>query len=48
MTKPVWKPANKVDLIALEDRLPPSKKVVASWFPDKGACYMIVDAKPKR
>ena len=49
MSKPVWKPASKVDLVTLEDRLPPSKKVVTAWTPEKGACYMIVDkSKPKR
>lgn len=42
-----WKPATKVDLISLEDRLPADKKVVTAWFPDRGACYMIVDcSKP--
>lgn len=42
-----WKPASKVDLVSLEDRLPAGKKVVTAWFPDRGACYMIVDcSKP--
>lgn len=43
-----WKPATGVDLSSLEDRLPPSKKVVTAWLPDRGACYMIVDTCRKR
>lgn len=39
-----WKPAGKVDLISLEDRLPAGKKIVTAWLPDRGACYMIVDS----
>lgn len=44
-----WRPATGVDLISLEDRLPPSKKIVTAWLPDRGgACYMIVDRCRKR
>ena len=39
-----WIPATKVDLMSLEDRLPAGKKVVTAWLPDRGACYMIVNA----
>ena len=39
-----WMPATKVDLISLEDRLPAGKKLVTAWFPDRGACYMIVNS----
>jgi hypothetical protein len=39
-----WKPATKVDLISLEDRLPAGKKLVTAWLPNRGACYMIVDS----
>lgn len=39
-----WIPATKVDLMSLEDRLPAGKKIVTAWFPDRGACYMIVNA----
>lgn len=45
MTQRTWKPANNVDLVGLEDRLSSDKKVVIAWFPDRGACYMIVDSK---
>lgn len=40
-----WKPASKIDLQGLEDRLPPSKKVVTMWKPE-GSFYMIVNSKP--
>jgi len=47
MKHQTWKPATKVDLVSLEDRLPADKKVVTTWFPGRGACYMIVDcSKP--
>jgi len=39
-----WRPAGKVDLISLEDRLPAGKKLITAWIPDRGACYMIVNA----
>jgi hypothetical protein len=39
-----WKPAGKIDLMSLEDRLPAGKRLVTGWFPDLGPCYMIVDA----
>lgn len=44
MIKQSWKPAGKVDLMSLEDRLPAGKKLVTGWFPNLGACYMIVDS----
>jgi len=39
-----WRPAGKIDLISLEDRLPAGKKLITAWIPDRGACYMIVNA----
>ena len=45
MTQGTWKTANNVDLVGLEDRLSSDKRVVTAWFPDRGACYMIVDSK---
>jgi hypothetical protein len=43
-----WKPASKIDLVALEDRLPPSKKIVTAWLPGVGAVYKIVHTGHKR
>lgn len=43
-----WKPAGKLDLVSLEDRLPSSKKLVVTWIPNKGPVYAIVNrSKPK-
>jgi len=39
-----WKPAGKIDLMSLEDRLPAGKRLVTGWFSDLGPCYMIVDS----
>lgn len=39
-----WKPAGKVDLRSLEDRLPAGKRLVTGWLPGVGACYMIVSS----
>lgn len=46
--KRAWKPAGKINLAALEDRLPSSKKLITAWIPGRGACYMIVDAAGHR
>lgn len=43
-----WKPAHKVDLARLEDRLPPCKKLVTAWLSDYQVYYKIVDSKRKR
>lgn len=44
-----WKPANGVDLGAIEDRLDRGHKLITAYVPGKGSCYAIVrNHKPKK
>lgn len=43
-----WKPADGVDLDAIEDRLDREHKLIFAYIPGRGTCYAIVRKHKKR